>query len=118
MKKSSRQLRAYGEERLLQQATNLQESHNDNMNTAAYSDSYWVMYDYNRGYHDELESSGVMDIFRLPKFGYYFYKSQRDTDEEVVLNIATYWNEKSPTDVRVFSNCDEVKLFLNDNRRL
>ena len=114
LEKSSRQLRAYGEERLLQQATNLQESHNDNMNTAAYSDSYWVMYDYNRGYHDELESSGVMDIFRLPKFGYYFYKSQRDTDEEVVLNIATYWNEKSPTDVRVFSNCDEVKLFLND----
>jgi beta-galactosidase len=113
--KSSRQLREFGEERLLQQAYNLQESHNDNFNTTAYSDSYWVMYDYNRGYYDNLEASGVMDIFRLPKFGYYFYKSQRDPSEEIVLNVATYWNEKSPTNVKVFSNVDKVKLFLNDN---
>ncbi|BAX79076.1 glycoside hydrolase family 2 TIM barrel-domain containing protein [Labilibaculum antarcticum] len=112
---SSRQLRAYGEKRLLQQAKNIQESHNDNFNTTAFADGYWVMYDYNRGYHDDIEASGIMDIYRLPKLSYGFYQSQKDTDEEVVLEIATYWNEKSPLDVSVFSNCDRVKLFLNDS---
>jgi beta-galactosidase len=111
---SSRQARANGEKRLLNMAYNLQESHNDNMHTAAYSDSYWVMYDYNRGYHPNIEYSGVMDIFRLPKFGYYFYQSQKDVKDGNVLEIASFWNEKSPLDVKVFSNADEVKLFLND----
>ncbi|MDN3620011.1 glycoside hydrolase family 2 TIM barrel-domain containing protein [Polaribacter undariae] len=111
---SSRQSRANGEERLLNMAFNLQESHNDNLHTVAFSDSYWVMYDYNRGYHPDIEYSGVMDIFRLPKFGYYFYQSQRDTDEAQILKLATFWNEKSPLDVKVFSNADEVQLFLND----
>jgi len=114
IEKSSRQARAYGEARLLQQAYNVQEAHNDNFNTLAFSDSYWVMYDYNRGYYDDLEESGLMDIFRLPKFAYSFYQSQQDVDQSLVLNIASYWNEKSPLDVKVYSNCDEVKLYLND----
>lgn len=112
--KSSRQLRSYGEARLLQQAYNVQESHNDNYKTEAYSDSYWVMYDYNRGYHDDIESSGIMDLFRIPKFAYYFYQSQRDPSVETVLQIGTYWTPESPTNVKVFSNCDEVELYLND----
>jgi len=111
---SSRQLRAYGEARLLQQSYNVQEAYNDNLNTVAYSDSYWVMYDYNRGYHNTIESSGLMDIFRIPKFGYYFYQSQRDISEGAVVKLATYWNNESPTDVKVFSNAEEVKLFLNE----
>jgi beta-galactosidase len=114
IEKSSRQLRAFGEARLLQQATNIQEAHNDNLSTPAFADSYWVMYDYNRGYDDELEASGIMDIFRLPKFAYHFYRSQQEPEVEVVLNIASYWTPESSTDVRVFSNCDEVELYLND----
>ncbi|MFR9503297.1 MAG: glycoside hydrolase family 2 TIM barrel-domain containing protein [Rikenellaceae bacterium] len=109
---SSRQLRSAGEQGLLQQAYNLQESHNDNMNIPATGDSYWVMFDYNRGYHDDIESSGIMDLFRIPKFAYYFYASQ--SDREPVLKIASYWDENSTTDVTVFSNCDEVKLYLNN----
>lgn len=112
---SSRQLRAYGEKRLLQQAKNIQESHNDNFNTTAFADGYWVMYDYNRGYHNDIESSGIMDVYRLPKFSYGFYKSQKETDEEIVLEIASYWTNKSSLDVSVFSNCDQVKLYLNDS---
>ena len=110
---SSRQARRYGEERMLRQAYNVQESHNDNLKTRAYSDSYWVMYDYNRGYHDEIEESGVMDIFRIPKLAYYFYQSQKNITEGSVLKIASYWNEKSPLNIKVYSNCDEVSLYLN-----
>ena len=115
LERSSRQFRRDGEVRLMQQLDNVVEAHNDNFNTKAFADSYWVMYDYNRGYHDDIEASGLMDIFRLPKFAYYFYQSQKDTDEKVVLSIASYWNKNSPLNVKVLSNCDEVKLYLNDN---
>ncbi|NMH86879.1 glycoside hydrolase family 2 TIM barrel-domain containing protein [Flavivirga algicola] len=112
---SSRQARGFGEERMLRQVKNVQEAHNDNLTTPAYSDSYWVMYDYNRGYDTWIARCGVMDIFRLPKLAYYFYQSQRDTQEDTIIKIGSYWNEKSPLNVKVFSNCDEVKLFLDDN---
>ena len=114
--RSSRQLRSSGESGLLQQATNIQEAHNDNLQTPAFADGYWVMYDYNRGYANDLEASGIMDLFRVPKFSYYFYQSQRNADEpfgKPVLKIASYWTEQSAKDIRIFSNCDEVELILN-----
>ncbi len=111
---SSRQKRGFGEARMLQQVANVQEAHNDNFNTPAFADGYWVMYDYNRGYDDEIEYSGVRDIFRLPKFLNYFFKSQRDIEKDTTLFIASYWNKESLLDVKVFSNCDEVALYLND----
>ena len=114
--RSSRQLRSAGEKALLQQAKNIQEAHNDNLSTPAFADGYWVMFDYNRGYADDLESSGIMDIFRIPKPSFYFYKSQRDYDHpfgKPMVYIANKWKKDSPLDVTVFSNCDEVELFLN-----
>lgn len=118
--RSSRQLLSDGETRLLQQAANVQEAHNDNFNTPAFADGYWVMFDYNRGYAPDLESSGIMSIGRLPKYSYYFYQSQRDASEESdkfssgpMVFIASEWNEKSDTNVRIFSNADSVELILN-----
>lgn len=114
--RSSRQLRSAGEKALLQQATNIQEAHNDNLNTPAFADGYWVMYDYNRGYANDLEASGIMDLFRIPKPSYYFYQSQRDADNpngKPMIYIANRWSKESPRDIRIFSNCDEVELFLN-----
>jgi beta-galactosidase len=118
--RTSRQLLSSGEARLLQQARNVQEAHNDNLTIPAFSDGYWVMFDYNRGYADDLESSGVMSIHRLPKYSYYFYQSQRDPQEKSkqfdsgpMVHIASEWNEKSSTNVRVFSNAEEVELWLN-----
>lgn len=114
--RSSRQLRSAGEKALLQQATNIQEAHNDNLKTPAFSDGYWVMFDYNRGYANDLEASGIMDLFRIPKPMYYFYKSQRDADNpngKPMIYIANQWKEDSPLDIRIFSNCEEVELFLN-----
>ena len=118
--RSSRQLLGDGEKRLLQQATNIQEAHNDNLTTPAFADGYWVMFDYNRGYADDLEASGIMSIHRRPKYSYYFFQSQRDPQDisdlyesGPMVHIASRWQADSPLDLRVFSNAEEVELLLN-----
>jgi beta-galactosidase len=109
--RTSRQLRGDGEKRLLQQATNFQEAHNDNLRQPHLGDANWLMFDYNRGYSPDIESSGVMDIFRLPKWSYYFYRSQ----QLPTTKIASYWNEKTDASrLTVYSDGDEVALYLNN----
>jgi len=115
---NSRQRRADGERRMLQQALNFQEGHNQNHVCASMiGDANWLFNDYNRGCAPDHCTSGIVDIFRLPKFVCHFYESQRaPTDEfqaKPMVFIASYWTEKSPLSIRVFSNCDEVELRLN-----
>ncbi|WP_250463364.1 glycoside hydrolase family 2 TIM barrel-domain containing protein [Microbulbifer litoralis] len=118
--RSSRQLLGDGEKRLQQQALNVMEAHDDNFNTPAFADGYWVMFDYNRGYADDLEASGLMSLERLPKFSYYFYQSQRDADDFAgplaggyMVHIASHWQPGSSPAFYVFSNADEVEIRLN-----
>ncbi len=118
--RTSRQLLNSGEKRLLQQAMNLQEAHDDNHTVPAFADGYWVMFDYNRGYADDIEASGIMSLYRQPKYSYYFFASQRDASEQTdafpsgpMVHIASEWTADSSTDLRVFSNADEVALYLN-----
>jgi beta-galactosidase len=110
--RNSRQLRSAGERGLLQQAFNYQEAHNNNLEGPAIGDANWLMYDYNRGYAPDIESSGIMDIYRLPKFAYWFYRSQ--SERSPVCFIAYYNTRSSGNQVKVFSNADSVMLYAND----
>ncbi|MBA7587410.1 Beta-galactosidase [subsurface metagenome] len=84
--------------------------------------SGWCAFDYNThtyfGSGDRICYHGVCDIFRLPKFAAYFYKSQMDPKIEKVVFIARYlipsFNEDYGDKVIVFSNCDEIDLYVGE----
>ncbi len=59
-------------------------------------------------------SYGIVDLCGFPKDVFYFYKSQ--WTNEPVLHLFPHWNWKAGqlVDVIAYTNCDEVKLYLND----
>ncbi len=117
---NSRQFRGDGERRLRQQALNHMAALDDTLASPAVLDGQWTVFDYARGYHPVRAACGVMDVFRVPKFSYHFYRSQRDPFEGgegwtggAVVFVASLWTPDSDPRVLVFSNCEEVELFLN-----
>lgn len=67
----------------------------------------WCFLDYNRGF-PQIERSGSLDLYRLPKPKYFFYRSQGVT-EKMIYAI----QDPAVSKLVVFSNCDEVELNLN-----
>lgn len=103
-----------GEWAMRVQAFNFQWSHNMNLgSTAELGDLIWEGIDHNRGMGKDkpVSTSGILNEFRLPKFAYYFYMSQRD-DKDVTF-ISSLWTRKFNDKVTVYSNADEVELIVN-----
>lgn len=116
---------AGGDEGMLIQADNMQEAVavnrrilEDRLGMAA----YWHYSDYAGFDSNKVNTCGLVDLYRLPKHSAYFWQSQRSADVDMseygiktgpMVYIANTWAEDSPTDVRIFTNCDTVELFLN-----
>jgi len=87
----------------------------------------WCAFDYDThaqfGSGDRICYHGVTDIFRLPKPAAFFYKSQCDPAEEIVLEPAFQWpargdwsqfNPAQTPNAVIWSNCDHLKLTVRD----
>ena len=119
---TTRVTRGDGDYALMQNAWNAQWSHN---RYRAYypwtiGGAGWRMYDYNRGCCDNICYSGLADLFRLPKFGLLYFRTQMKEGTftpagpmtyEVFIN--SHWLEGSSDTLQVYGNVDEVKLQLN-----
>jgi beta-galactosidase len=57
---------------------------------------------------------GIFDLCGFPKDSYYYYKSQ--WTKAPMVHLLPHWNWKAGqmVDVVAYSNCDEVKLYLNN----
>lgn len=114
-----------GDEGMLVQADNIQESVQTNRSRGAQwlaASMYWDYADYAGFDSGILTCCGVVDLYRIPKYGAYFFRSQRSADTDLteyglesgpMVFIANAWDDKADTEVRIFSNCDTVELFLN-----
>lgn len=82
--------------------------------------THWHPFDHQRGYHPDPYWGGIFDAFRQPKYAYYFFKSQTDARKEgqpmiFILNEMTPYSD---ADVVVFTNCDSVRLTLNEGLKV
>ncbi|MEI6677088.1 MAG: glycoside hydrolase family 2 TIM barrel-domain containing protein [Mariniphaga sp.] len=57
---------------------------------------------------------GIFDLCGFPKDAFYFYKSQWTKEPMVHLLPHWNWKEGQLIDVVAYTNCDEVKLYLNN----
>jgi beta-galactosidase len=80
----------------------------------------WAGIDYYRGYHHQPFYGSPLGLFRLPKFDYYMFQSQRPLEKTALgvgsgpmVFIANFATFQSPTTVTVFSNCEQVRLTQN-----
>jgi beta-galactosidase len=81
----------------------------------------WCAFDYNThfdfGSGDRICYHGVMDMFRIPKFAAFMYKSQVDPDKERVLEPLTFWSRGERNIGMIVpqvicTNCDTVELYV------
>ena len=81
----------------------------------------WCAFEYlsTRNSRDDVKTPGVCDLFRIPKPGAAFYRSQVDPADRVVLEPAFYWDFGARTPqgpgpgAMVAANCERLELFLD-----
>lgn len=86
----------------------------------------WCAFDYNTHYDfgsgDRICYHGVMDMYRMPKFASYIYKSQAKREDEIVIEPLTYWSRGELREAMVFpmyvcTNCDEIEVIIGGETR-
>jgi len=117
--------RSNGEKALLQNAWNFQWEHNLLMGPKYYpwtaGDATWAFFDGFEATTPKTSDWGSVDVYRIPKFSYYFFRSQLSPDQPVfaadnkpMVYIANWWTPtNNPEKVIVYANCDEVALYIN-----
>lgn len=119
---TSRVSRGQGDRALVQNAWNAQWSHNRYRAQYPWTagQAVWSMYDYNRGYADNVCLSGVADLFRLPKFSLQYFRTQVAAGTPLPggpmpyeVYACTHWMEGSASTLQVYGNVDEVELLVN-----
>lgn len=81
----------------------------------------WCMFDYNTHFdHSRQEKicyHGIMDMFRVPKWASYLYRSQKDPDEEIVLQPCTVMGRgergEGVIPFYVLTNCDYIDVTMS-----
>lgn len=96
---------------------------------ACYADPYisgciaWCLFDYNThkdfGSGDRICYHGISDMFRIPKFAAYVYKSQCDVNDEPVMQPVTFWARGERCEclilpLMILTNCDEIEFKFGD----
>lgn len=83
----------------------------------------WCAFDYNTHFNfgsgDRICYHGVSDMFRIPKPAAFFYSSQCDPKEEIVLEPCFNWSQGDQSEgggitqqATICSNCDHLKIYL------
>lgn len=81
----------------------------------------WCAFDYNThgdfGAGDKICYHGVFDMFRIPKYAAWMYRSQKDPKEEIVLQAITNFarGEKDLDGINPFlvaTNCDYIEVYM------
>lgn len=121
---TSRVSRGQGDRALVQNAWNAQWSHNRYRAQYPWTagQAVWSMYDYNRGYADNVCFSGTADLFRLPKFSLHYFRTQVAAGMPLPSGpmpyevfVCSHWMEGTPSTLQVYGNVDEVELLVNGN---
>ncbi len=79
----------------------------------------WTGFDYRGecgGYPEAVCNFGAMDLCGFPKGAFYWHKVIWEDTPQIYLS--PYWNYTPDAQVQVvcYSNCDEIEVFLNDEK--
>ena len=83
----------------------------------------WCAFDYNThldfGSGDRICYHGVMDLFRQPKWAGYFYKSQKAPEDEIVLQVASFWTMGDRAGggndpLYILTNCERIAVYIGE----